>query len=169
MFALFKFLAQACTMRSIVVSLITVGLVSAHTTSRSRLVTFRAWDLKVPCETESIATFVSRLPRGGDYGYNDNGRYQDDPDDRYSQQSYSNDYYEDEYRYGDDRGYDDRGGDPSVSFVVSPLSVSFLCKIEVSFICAFPYHLLFFGAIRVHPFLCQALSRLEIEKLDYLC
>jgi len=100
-------------MRSIVVSLITVGLVSAHTTSRSRLVTFRAWDLKVPYETESIATFVSRLPRGGDYGYNDNGRYQDDPDDRYSQQSYSNDYYEDEYRYGDDRGYDDRGGDPS--------------------------------------------------------
>ena len=56
-----------------------------------------------------------------------------------------------------------------VSFVVSPLSVSFLCKIEVSFICAFPCHLLLFGAIRVHPFLCQALSRLEIEKLDYLC
>ena len=97
-------------MRSIIFSTLLV-MAAAHT-SRTRIPT-SATNWKLPPkhgEIESIACFVSNLPRGGQNydGNDDDWRYQDD-------NRYGGDYYGDDGRYGDDY-YDDRGSAPSVCF-----------------------------------------------------
>jgi hypothetical protein len=67
---------------------------------RSIFLSRPAWNLHLPNDKESIASFVSSLPRGG---YYDDGRPEDDNDD----------YYGEDKRF-EDGDYDDRGRAPSV-------------------------------------------------------
>jgi hypothetical protein len=96
----------------LVATAVTLALAAARTTrSLSRFAT-KSWNLPLPNEPESIATFVSNLPRGGqrgNYDYYDDRGYQADP---YSQHQRNDNYYGGDE--DDDQENDDRGGAPSV-------------------------------------------------------
>jgi hypothetical protein len=79
----------------LVATAVTLASAAARTTSRPSRFATESWNLPLPNEPESIATFVSNLPRGGQRG--------------------NDDYYDNYYGDGeDDQEYDDRGGAPSV-------------------------------------------------------
>ena len=147
------------TMKAIVfLATAVLVLPSAHC-SRSIFLSRPAWNLRLPSEKESIASFVSSLPRGGQ----SNDDYYDD--DKYSpnQQQYNDDYYGEDERF-DDGDYVDRGRAPSVGSFVDTCccSIRAVCIISFSHQLPLKNHASFFSNRAVKmvggaPFPCQTL------------
>jgi hypothetical protein len=99
------------TMKAIVFLVTAVLVLPSARCSRNIFLSRPAWKLHLPNDKESIASFVSSLPRGGQSNYDNN----DDGDDKYSpnQQQYNDDYYGEDDRF-EDGDYEDRGRAPLV-------------------------------------------------------